>query len=128
MTANRLLVVLYPLKYNVWFTKSKTATIIIIAWLLAFIVRLDYVYSDCHFVFDVQSKQFIYTACSRILPFIANSILALFTTTLDIFSLSRIKNISEATINSALYLSMLGLFCIADYLDDDTIKFFLTVI
>ncbi|KAK6746779.1 hypothetical protein RB195_000192 [Necator americanus] len=34
----------------------------------------------------------------------------------------------QATINSALYLSMLGLFCIADYLDDDTIKFFLTVI
>ncbi|KAK6746780.1 hypothetical protein RB195_000192 [Necator americanus] len=34
----------------------------------------------------------------------------------------------NATINSALYLSMLGLFCIADYLDDDTIKFFLTVI
>ncbi|ETN82191.1 hypothetical protein NECAME_17770, partial [Necator americanus] len=43
-------------------------------------------------------------------------------------SLGLFRDQFQATINSALYLSMLGLFCIADYLDDDTIKFFLTVI
>ncbi|KAK6746785.1 hypothetical protein RB195_000194 [Necator americanus] len=46
MTANRLLAVLYPLKYNTWFTKSTTVTMVIISWLLGFIVRVDYVYCE----------------------------------------------------------------------------------
>ncbi|ETN82971.1 hypothetical protein NECAME_07625 [Necator americanus] len=45
MTANRLLAISYPLKYNTWFTKSTTVTMVIISWLLGFIVRVDYVYS-----------------------------------------------------------------------------------
>ncbi|ETN82972.1 hypothetical protein NECAME_07626 [Necator americanus] len=145
MTANRLLAVLYPLKYNAWFTVPTTITMIIICWLSGWIIRLDYMLWDCHFIFVPQSRQFIYTGCTGIIPFIYNVIFALLTTTLDIFSLSRVKHINQggvdtrgskhekpwflqATINSALYLSMLGLFYIAGYSDDKTVKFFLRVI
>ncbi|RCN37156.1 hypothetical protein ANCCAN_16957, partial [Ancylostoma caninum] len=42
MTVNRLLAVLYPLRYNSWFNKRTTIIMVVVCWLLAWIHNLIY--------------------------------------------------------------------------------------
>ncbi|EYC14500.1 hypothetical protein Y032_0040g240 [Ancylostoma ceylanicum] len=122
LTLNRFMVVMNPLRYNFLFNEKTTVIM---------------------FVF---SNDRCGAALSLYQDLVYNVVLALLSTAVDIFSLTRLRSMSsrtrrspgeskrekpwflQATINSFLYVLMLASFHISDYVNDVTVQFLLTVI
>ncbi|KIH52774.1 hypothetical protein ANCDUO_17118 [Ancylostoma duodenale] len=152
MTVNRLLAVLYPLRYNSWFNNRTTIIMVVVCWLFAWIHNLIYLRPECSFTFDPMIEQFVFSTepCGETLSLYQdltyNVVLAILSTTVDIFSLVRLRTMSrrtihipdgskrekpwflQATINSCLYVLMLGSFHIAECFTGITLQFLPTVI
>ncbi|KAL6738177.1 hypothetical protein Aduo_011754 [Ancylostoma duodenale] len=134
MTTNRLLALLFPLRYNILCTNKTTVVVIVICWLIAWFHNLIYLKPECSFTFDPQIRKLVFTddTCGEILSLykdlIYNVVLALLTMIIDIFSLVKLRSQSsksvnapgrlsrekpwflQATINSSLYVLMLTSF------------------
>ncbi|EYC14499.1 hypothetical protein Y032_0040g240 [Ancylostoma ceylanicum] len=152
LTLNRFMVVMNPLRYNFLFNEKTTVIMVVICWLFAWIHNLIYLKPECSFTYDPTILQFVFSndrcgaALSLYQDLVYNVVLALLSTAVDIFSLTRLRSMSsrtrrspgeskrekpwflQATINSFLYVLMLASFHISDYVNDVTVQFLLTVI
>ncbi|KAL6738174.1 hypothetical protein Aduo_011751 [Ancylostoma duodenale] len=105
MTFNHLLAVLYPLRYNFFFNSRSTTVMVAVSWLFAWIHNLIYLRPECSFTFDPMIEQFVFSSapCGEALSLyqdlIYNVVLAVISTTVDIFALARLKTISKKTIH-----------------------------
>ncbi|EPB67807.1 hypothetical protein ANCCEY_13100 [Ancylostoma ceylanicum] len=123
-----------PLRYNFLFNEKTTVIMVVICWLFAWIHNLIYLKPECSFTYDPTILQFVFSndrcgaALSLYQDLVYNVVLALLSTAVDIFSLTRLRSMSSATINSFLYVLMLASFHISDYVNDVTVQFLLTVI
>ncbi|EYC14504.1 hypothetical protein Y032_0040g241 [Ancylostoma ceylanicum] len=152
MTVNRLLAVLYPLRYNAWFSNRATIIMVVFCWIFAWTHNIIYLRAECSFTFNPTIQQFVFSneQCGQNLSLYQdltyNVVLALLSTIVDIFSLARLRRMGkrpvhissgakrekpwflQATVNSCLYVLMLGSFHIAECFSGITIRFLLTVI
>ncbi|KAL6738176.1 hypothetical protein Aduo_011753 [Ancylostoma duodenale] len=105
-TVNRLLAVLYPLRYNSWFNNRTTIIMVVVCWLFAWIHNLIYLRPECSFTFDPIIEQFVFSTepCGETLSLYQdltyNVVLAILSTAVDIFSLVRLRTMSKRTIHN----------------------------
>ncbi|KAK6752434.1 hypothetical protein RB195_003703 [Necator americanus] len=152
MTINRFFTIMYPLKCRKWFRPKAIIVMISICWLFAWAHNLIYLIPGCEFTFDFTIIRFVFSEerCADNLSLyqdlIYNIVLSILVTTIDIFSLAKLRRMArrtahvsiktrrekpwflQATINSALYLLMLVCFHTSDFFDGTNIRFFLAVI